>query len=579
MDDLIRLFNTERFSLYQFYDLPWSETRFDRMEHLYQDWTARLQDLNFDLLDEQGRIDYLLLRNQIARETTRLKMSRHQLSEMADLLSFRGPIQDLELARFKMKPVDAPAAATAIAAIPDQIKKLRERIEQGRKAKNEKSKDTNAPPASSHSSDQEPAAANKTEPKKDTPAPLSVTPLVAKNAAEAVGEIRGTLSHWFSFYDGYQPDFSWWLKKPYEDAAKSLEDYDKFLREEIAGLKGKPEDPLLGQPIGAEALAEDISTEMLAYSAQELIAIGERQLAWCESEMKKASAAMGLGDDWKAALAKVKADYVPPGKQDALVADLAHEAIQYVKQHEMVTVPPLCEEIWRLNMISPEGQKTLPFAAYGGQSIQVAYPREEMGNEDKLMAMRGNNRHFTRIVAAHELIPGHHLQSFMSQRQHSYRSTFSTPFFVEGWALYWELRLWDAGYAQTPEDKIGMLFWRMHRAARIIVSLKFHLEEMKPAEMVDFLVQRVGHEKFGATSEVRRFIGGSYSPLYQCGYLIGGLQLNSLHHQLVDSGKMREKQFNDTLLSYGPIPPEFIRDGMLDLPLKRDSKPSWKFDN
>lgn len=63
----------------------------------------------------------------------------------------------------------------------------------------------------------------------------------------------------------------------------------------------------------------------------------------------------------------------------------------------------------------------------------------------------------------------------------------------------------------------------MHRCARIIVTLKFNLGQMKPDEMVKFLVERVGHEKFGATSEVRRFINGNYSPLYQCGYMLGGL--------------------------------------------------------
>ena len=46
---------------------------------------------------------------------------------------------------------------------------------------------------------------------------------------------------------------------------------------------------------------------------------------------------------------------------------------------------------------------------------------------------------------------------------------------------------------------------------------------MGPAEMVDFLVQRVGNEKFGATSEVRRYL--QYSPLYQAAYMLGGLQL------------------------------------------------------
>ena len=333
--------------------------------------------------------------------------------------------------------------------------------------------------------------------------------------------------------------------------------------------------PPFGDPIGAESLAEDIASEMIPYTAEELIAIGEKEFAWCEARMKEAAQEMGM--EWKAALSKVKGQYVPPGKQDELVVELARDAIQFVKSHDLLTVPPLSEETWRVTMVSPEGQKTIPYAAYGGQNVMVAYAKDEMKHEDKLMAMRGNNRHFTRIVTAHELIPGHHLQLFMADRHQTHRSLFSTPFLVEGWALYWELKLWDLGYGQSPEDRIGMLFWRMHRSARIIVSLKFHLGRMTPAEMVDFLVDRVGHERFGATSEVRRFIGGNYSPLYQCSYMIGGLQLRALHAEMVGPAKMTEKEFNDTVLKYGPIPIELIRAGMLNVSLTRETQPRWKF--
>jgi uncharacterized protein (DUF885 family) len=575
MADFIRNYQTEQRNVSEFYDLPWSETRFDRMDRFYHEWQQRLQAVDFEGLDESGRIDYLLLRNKLRFEVSRLKLSRRRLAEMTDLLPFRTVLLNLEQTRWQMKPVDAPAAASTVAALPEQIRKLRERIEAGRKSKDKKTKATDA--GSGGAGTNAPSAPGEEKPKAGETAPIEVTPLLAKRASEATAEIRGTFKRWFSSYDGFQPEFSWWVKKPYDEATKSLEEYEKFLREDIAGLKGKDEDPLLGEALGAEALAEDLANESIAYSPQEVIAIGERELAWCETEMKKVAAQMGFGDDWRAALAKIKGDFAPPGSQDALVADLAHEAIGYVRAHDLVTIPDLCDETWRLAMLSPEGQKNLPFAAYGGQHIQVAYAKDEMKNEDKIMAMRGNNRHFTRIVVAHELIPGHHLQSFMSQRNHAYRALFSTPFLVEGWALYWEFKLWDLGYGQTPEDKLGMLFWRRHRAARIIVSLKFHLGQMKPAEMVDFLVDQVGHERFGATSEVRRFIGGAYSPLYQCGYYIGGLQLTALHHEAVDSGRMKEKQFNDTVLTYGPIPVDFIRAGMLDPPLTAKYVPNWKF--
>jgi uncharacterized protein (DUF885 family) len=224
-------------------------------------------------------------------------------------------------------------------------------------------------------------------------------------------------------------------------------------------------------------------------------------------------------------------------------------------------------------MIDEGVQKTLPCAAYGGQEMLVAYPTRSMDNDAKLQSMRGNNEHFSRIVTPHELVPGHHLQGYMEDRWATQRRFGGTPFLTEGWALYWELRMWDLGWARGPEDRLGMLFWRAHRAARIIVSLKFHLGEMKPQEMIDFLVDRVGHEKDGATSEVRRYIGGGYGPLYQCAYLCGGLQLLALHADVVGGGRLSERQFHDAVLQQSNIPVALIRAALTDAPLDKAAPP------
>lgn len=557
MAALVQLYETDRGGVARFYELPWSGVRFDRLEKLNREWRERRRGLDFSALQQQERIDSLLLRNEIEAALNRLALERRWLAEMKDLLSFAEEIQRLEQERWTNRPMTPPECATKIAALPDLVKKLRERLEAGRKEKDKKADD-----ATNRSPDI---------------AALKVSPVVAKRAAEATLEIRGTLRRWFEFYDGFQPDFSWWVKKPFEEANRALEDYAKFLREEIAGLKGKDEDPLLGEAIGPAMLEQALAGEMIAYTPEQLLAIGEREFAWCEEQMKIAARELGFGDGWRKALDRVKSAYAPPGGQDDVVADCAREAIGFVTARELVSVPPLCEETWRITMLSPEAQKTMPYAAYGGQSMLVAYAREDMKHADKLMAMRGNNRHFMRIVTAHELIPGHHLQAFSAARHRPYRQVFSTPFYVEGWPLYWEMKLWDLGYLKTPEDRIGALFWRMHRCARILVSLKFHLGRMQPAAMVDFLVDRVGHERLGATSEVRRYIGSGYSPLYQCGYMIGGLQLRALHQEVVGAGKMSEREFNDQVLSYGPVPIEMIRAGMLNLPLGAETTAAWKF--
>jgi uncharacterized protein (DUF885 family) len=252
------------------------------------------------------------------------------------------------------------------------------------------------------------------------------------------------------------------------------------------------------------------------------------------------------------------------------------EAIEFVEEHDLLTIPQLARETWRMEMMSPERQRINPFFT-GGEVIRVSFPTNTMAYEQKLMSMRGNNIHFSRATVHHELIPGHHLQGFMSSRYRTHRRIFRTPFWGEGWALYWEMLLWDYGFPQSPENRIGMLFWRMHRCARIIFSLSFHLEKMTAQECIDFLVNRVGHELDNATAEVRRSFETNYSPLYQCAYMLGGLQIRALHEELVKSGKMSNREFHDAVLKENSIPIEMVRASLTHQPLTENFEPRWKF--
>jgi uncharacterized protein (DUF885 family) len=133
------------------------------------------------------------------------------------------------------------------------------------------------------------------------------------------------------------------------------------------------------------------------------------------------------------------------------------------------------------------------------------------------------------------------------------------------------------GFDKTPEDRVGALFWRMFRCARIIFSLRFHMGQWSPQESIDFLVDRVGHERDNATAEVRRSFEGGYSPLYQAGYLLGALQLRSLRKELVDSKQMTEKAFHDEILRGGSQPIELVRLALTKQKLTRDMSIDWKF--
>ncbi|MEP6508439.1 MAG: DUF885 family protein, partial [Gemmatimonadales bacterium] len=349
-----------------------------------------------------------------------------------------------------------------------------------------------------------------------------------------------------------------------------------FKSSEAIASGGANQGPIIGDPIGADGLKGDLEYEMIPYTPGELITIAQREYAFSLSEAKKASREMGFGDNWKAAMEKVKDTYVEPGKQPDLIRGLARQAESFFAQHDWVTIPELAKEDWNMEMMSPARQRVAPFFL-GGEEILVSYPTDEMSEEDKLMSLRGNNPHFSHATVFHELNPGHHLQGFMSSRYNTHRQLFGTPFWHEGQSLYWEMFLWDHGFQISPEDRMGALFWRMHRSARIIFSMKFHLGEMTPGQAVQFLVDTVDFERANAEGEVRRSFSGDYSPLYQIGYMIGGLELRALHKELVDSGKMTDRAFHDAVLQGGPMPIAMVRARLANRPLTRDGPVPWKF--
>jgi uncharacterized protein (DUF885 family) len=226
--------------------------------------------------------------------------------------------------------------------------------------------------------------------------------------------------------------------------------------------------------------------------------------------------------------------------------------------------------------MSLQRQMVNPFFT-GGETISVSYPLSEMSHDQKLQTMRGNNIPFSRATVFHELIPGHELQGFMAARYHPERRLFSTAFYGEGWAVYWELLLYDRGFHGSAENRIGALFWRLHRCARIIFSLNFHLERWKPQQCIDYLVAEVGHERDNATAEVRRSFGTAYGPLYQAAYLLGALQLRELHRELTSGGKMSDRSFNDAVLKEGSMPITMLRAALTSQKLNPDYRPNWRF--
>jgi hypothetical protein len=604
-------------------------------------------------LSAAAKADLETLKTTISENLRRLETDTQTIAQVQAVAPFAPKIVELVEARIRVQDINAQRTAGTVTEITKTLAKL-------------------------------------------TAEPPHVGRETALLGATAVDQLRGITTEWFSFYDGYDPLFTWWMGLPYRKLDEALKKYATLLRDKVAtepattgvvpatvqtiapaaappfpdvpdlneilalpqdemrdivarftgnagrGGRGAPPDAQVrdadyyrgwlaalktvdfdtlsrnaqvdylfirktaetqiarasakldpnpprktdstgipGPARGREGLIQDLSEAMIPYTPEELIALAEKEFEWCDREMLKASREMGFGDDWKKAIEKTKDGAVPPGAQPRMIMDLLVEAVDFLRANRLITVPQVAAESLHMIMMTPERQLVNPFFT-GGSQISVSYPTNTMDYDARIQSMRGNNPGFSHATAFHEMIPGHNLVFFMNARFNEYRASLpgGGAFFGEGWPLYWELILYDMGFDKTPEQKVGALFWRMHRCARIIFSLKFHMGQWSPQEAIDFLVDRVGHERDNATAEVRRSFdpAAGYNALYQAAYLLGGLQLRGLRRELVDTKLMTNTQFHDEIMRQGSMPIALLRLAVNKrLPLTRDMEVDWKF--
>ncbi|MEO8110207.1 MAG: DUF885 family protein [Ginsengibacter sp.] len=530
-------YNADYGNLTRFYVIQNSPERRQRLLSTVNACIDTLDKLNFDKLNTGAKVDYILFNRDLHEQQYQLKKEANEYNSVKQWFPFADSIYAYEKLRRRGAVLNAQKLASDLYKWNSQIQDLQKKL-----------------------SDQS-----------------SISVEAGERAKGTVNGLQSALKSIYDFYNGYDPMFTWWVPQPYKTTDSLLAVYADSIKakEKSILIQKKDNSGIKGNPIGIEELKRRLQYEMIDYTPEELVAIANIEFAWCTKEMLKASNEMGYGNDWKAALEKVKESYVPAGEQPTAMLKLYNESVDFIEQHNLITLPPLAKETWRMRMMTPKQQLINPFFT-GGEEFSISYPTGDMSEDDKLMSMRGNNPHFSRATVHHELLAGHALQEFSTNRYKTYRH-FETPFWIEGWSLYWEMLLWDEGFAQTPEDKVGMLFWRMHRCARIIFSINYHTGKWSPQQCIDFLVDSVGHEKANAEGEVRRSFEGGYDPLYQIAYMLGGLQIMQLKRELVDTKKMSYKNFHDAFIQQNMMPIEMERAILENRPLTKNYKANWKF--
>src|SRR5205823_6058648 len=224
MRPLIERYTVDRGSLTRSYPASISSARQTRFRQFYSDWLAQLQKLNFDSMSHEGKVDYLLLKNHLEYELRQMDIQAKQLADIQPLVPFAKTIADFEDARRQMQPIDSAKTAATLTNLKRQVDETRRAVEAGLRTSRENLGDGVSTASGSD------RLADRTD-------PIRAKKTVAFRAVGAINNLRNTLRNWYTFYNGYDPLFTWWNEEPYKTLDQTLTTYAAFLSERVVGLR------------------------------------------------------------------------------------------------------------------------------------------------------------------------------------------------------------------------------------------------------------------------------------------------------------------------------------------------------
>jgi uncharacterized protein (DUF885 family) len=351
------------------------------------------------------------------------------------------------------------------------------------------------------------------------------------------------------------------------EAADRAEARAKALEESAKNLPGGGKGGF-APPCGRERFVALLrSHHAIEETPEALEAFGRDLLARTTADLEALAAAEYPGRTWKQALEEIRGDHAAPAAMPAEALRDAEQARDFCIERGLVTIPEAAR-LGHVELVGEEMSRSYPFAAYSwrkptaaGESgrYMVSPGATWMDAAQKEERLRGNCRAWTRVVAAHETWPGHHLQFWVADREGSrLRRAAGTSTFVEGWGLYSEWLLDRHGYFAKPAERLALLAMRAWRASRVVLDVRLHCGGMTPEQGIDFLVENAASTRDGATAEVTRYMGAPTQPF---SYAYGWREILALRadEEARLGERFSEREFHDRLLRCGPIPFRFVR--------------------
>jgi hypothetical protein len=321
--------------------------------------------------------------------------------------------------------------------------------------------------------------------------------------------------------------------------------------------------------LGAARFSEMLrATERVDVALEELELVGRKDLERNLAALAEACAAFSPQATLAACVDRMRANKPSRGSVEGARAQLA-QLRQFVEDREIVTIPR--QEQALVAESPPYNRGNFAYISIPGPyespqvkaTYYVAPPDPKWSAAERSAYLPG--RAFLLFVSAHEVWPGHYLQSQFSNSNPSRVAALWWDYaFAEGWAHYTEEMMYDAGLgAGDAEMRIGMLTNALLRDVRFLSAICLHTGCMTLEESERMFREKAFADAGNARQQALR---GTYDPGYLA-YTLGKLMIRRLREDwLAANAAASPRQFHDRLLSYGSPPVPIVRQEMLGAP-------------
>ncbi|MGH1421858.1 MAG: DUF885 domain-containing protein [Hyphomonas sp.] len=333
----------------------------------------------------------------------------------------------------------------------------------------------------------------------------------------------------------------------YEDVLRFLETEYRLSVREAPGLVGLPG----GREVYLAQLEEH--TAGAGYDPETIHQLGQSEVLRIRDEMNLILEELKFEGDIAAFIAFLKTEprfYAESEEALLLEADILAEQLREILPAYFGRLPELDFEVAPVPDAIAAGYTSARY-------VQGDRQREQMGRFlVNTYALDQRPLYELPALAAHEAVPGHHLQIALAQEMENvpwFRRGYYATAFGEGWALYAESIAGEAGIYETPYERFGALSMEMWRACRLVADTGLHWYGWSREEAEACFRENTALSELNIRNEVTRYIGW---PGQATAYKVGELKIKALRARAEAElgGAFDIRAFHDTVLREGAVP-------------------------